>query len=122
MKNLKRKSYWSIFTLLLLSSCTSEPTILERCIEVNFERLNFVSKEDRKIQEQQDIEFCNDNIVIREDGLKMVRYNAHDDIEANDYFDTYKDCPRYLGAMTKVNREFDAEKVAERICNEQGLY
>jgi hypothetical protein len=52
----------------------------------------------------------------------MVRYNAHDNIEANDYFDTYKNCPWHLELMDKVNREFDAEKVAERICNEQGLY
>jgi len=122
MLKLKRKSYWSIFTLLLLSSCTSEPTILERCIEVNFERLNFVSKEDKKIYEQQNIEFCNDNIVIWEGGLKMVHYNAHDNTELNDYFDTYKDCPRYLEVMDTVVREYGAEKEAERICNEQGLY
>ena len=122
MLKLKRKSYLSILPFLLLSSCTSEPTQLERCIEVNFEKLNFVSKEDRKILEKQNREFCDNNMLIAEDGNKYVLFNGQDDIEENDFVELYERCPRYLEVRDSVNREFDAQKEAIKICNEQGIY
>ena len=37
----------SLISLIFLFGCSSEPTLLERCIEANFEQKEFIAEEDK---------------------------------------------------------------------------
>lgn len=91
----------SLISLIFLFGCSSEPTLLEKCIEANFEQKAFVPGTDED--------------YIR--SICSTNFNAYDQSVTS-----YKECAEKQIAKMNVMLKDWAIEDAKKVCNSQGIY